>query len=159
MNSQECYLCYFGNYLSILVFSPHLPIPIVQRNEHVREYIFSGNQGGKKSENASLGEYQRHISCQILRCTISIWSVSLRDLDNINFAHFFCVRCRFTVCVTCPVHFRLNSPETYPTPLLSCPILHTSLPNFLVEAVILRRLRNDIERRWMAIDIIRAQSS
>ena len=69
-------------------------------------------------------------------------------LHNINLVRFFAgpgqyqfcplfgVRCRFTVCVTCPVHFRLNWPETYPTlssPVLSCTV-HTSLPNFLVEA-------------------------
>ena len=92
-------------------------------------------------------------------------------LHNINLVRFFVGPEQYQFCplflremqiyslrdLPCSLSAKLAGNLSHPS--LSCPILHTSLPNFLVEAVILRRLSNHIEWRLMPIDIIRIQSS
>ena len=77
-------------------------------------------------------------------------------LHNINLVRFFVGPEQYQFCplflremqiyslrdLPCSLSAKLAENLTHPS--LSCPILHTSLPNFLVEAVILRRLSNDI---------------
>ena len=97
--------------------------------------------------------------------------VSNLALHNINLVRFFAGPKQYQFCplflremqiyslrdLPCSLSAKLAGNLSHPS--LSCPILHTSLPNFLVEAVILRRLSNHIEWRLMPIDIIRIQSS
>ena len=96
-------------------------------------------------------------------------------LHNINLVRFFAGPEQYQFCplflremqiyslrdLPCSLSAKLAGNLSHPSsPVLSCKCtVHTSLPNFLVEAVIHRRLSNAIEWRWMPADMIRTQSS